>query len=133
MTLAVDARALRATLWLIASSRLIRRRTVRLSRSDGLLPACAQFLEAAGKDLRQLQRLIVVVGPGMFSTLRASVVAMKALAAALGLPLAAVRAASPEAPVTLEQLRGARVVRNLERLQPDYGQRPRITIRKTIR
>lgn len=132
MTLAVDARTSRATLWLLHGRRVVARRTVTLATADRLLPATARVLASHRVALPSLTGLIVVIGPGTFSLLRAAVASMKALAFALSLPLAVIRASGEETPLGLPDLLAARPVRAFGRLQPSYGQRPKITLKKGL-
>lgn len=63
---------------------------VRATHSERLMPAIDRLLHDAGWGPRDLQGLAVAVGPGSFTGLRIGLSAVKGLALALGLPVAAV-------------------------------------------
>jgi tRNA threonylcarbamoyladenosine biosynthesis protein TsaB len=63
---------------------------VRATHSERLMPAIDRLLGDAGWAPRDLQGLAVAVGPGSFTGLRIGLSAVKGLALALGLPVAAV-------------------------------------------
>lgn len=63
---------------------------VRDTHSERLMPAVDRLLSDSGWDLDRLEGLAVSVGPGSFTGLRIGVSTAKGLAAALGIPVAAV-------------------------------------------
>ncbi len=63
---------------------------VRVTHSERLLPAVDRLLADAAWRPRDLEGLAVGVGPGSFTGLRIGVAAVKGLAFALGVPIAAV-------------------------------------------
>jgi tRNA threonylcarbamoyladenosine biosynthesis protein TsaB len=63
---------------------------VRTTHSERLMSAIDRLLTDAGWAPRELQGLAVAVGPGSFTGLRIGLSAVKGLALALGLPIAAV-------------------------------------------
>jgi tRNA threonylcarbamoyladenosine biosynthesis protein TsaB len=56
-----------------------------------LLPAVISVLEAAGQGVDDLDGVVVDIGPGLFTGLRAGVASAKGLALALGLPCVGIR------------------------------------------
>lgn len=129
MTLAIDARTRSAHVWLFRGRAVAAQRAVRLASAGALLPAIERFLREQRVSLKRVRRVVVVDGPGMFSTLRASVSVAKALAWSLGWALARVRAASAEVPVSAEAFSQSVTVSGTERFQPHYGQQPSITLK----
>jgi tRNA threonylcarbamoyladenosine biosynthesis protein TsaB len=63
---------------------------IRLTHSERLMPAVDRVMADAGWRPEELRGLAVAVGPGSFTGLRIGVGAVKGLALALGLPIAAV-------------------------------------------
>lgn len=63
---------------------------IKATHSERLMAAVDQLLSAAGWQLRDAEGLAVSIGPGSFTGLRIGVSAVKGLALALGIPIAAV-------------------------------------------
>lgn len=63
---------------------------IKVTHSERLMDAVDQLLSAAGWEPSDLEGLAVSIGPGSFTGLRIGVSAVKGLALALGIPVAAV-------------------------------------------
>lgn len=90
--LAVETSALAGGAALVDGDRLIGQYLldVRLTHSERLMVAVDRLLADAGWTPRNLDGLAVAVGPGSFTGLRVGISAVKGLALALGIPIAAV-------------------------------------------
>jgi tRNA threonylcarbamoyladenosine biosynthesis protein TsaB len=90
--LAVETSTLAGGVALIDGERLVAEYLldVRVTHSERLLSAIDRVLGDAGWTARELQGLAVAVGPGSFTGLRVGISAVKGLALALGIPVAAV-------------------------------------------
>src|SRR3990172_13171727 len=63
---------------------------IRATHSERLMAAVDHLLHVSGWELEQLEGLAVAIGPGSFTGLRIGTSAVKGLALALGVPIAAV-------------------------------------------
>lgn len=63
---------------------------IRATHSERLMAAVDHLLQLSGWELESLEGLAVAVGPGSFTGLRIGISAVKGLALALGIPIAAV-------------------------------------------
>jgi tRNA threonylcarbamoyladenosine biosynthesis protein TsaB len=90
--LAVDTSTLAGGVALLDGERTVAEYVldIRLTHSERLMPAIDRVMRDAGWTPRDLGGLAVAVGPGSFTGLRIGVSAIKGLALALSLPIAAV-------------------------------------------
>lgn len=90
--LAVETSTLAGGAALLDGERLLGEYTlnVRATHSERLMAAVDRLLQDSGWDVADLEGLAVAIGPGSFTGLRIGVSAVKGLALALGIPVAAV-------------------------------------------
>lgn len=90
--LAIDTSTLAGGVALVDGERTIAEYIldIRLTHSERLMPAIDHLMADAGWAAGELTGLAVAIGPGSFTGLRIGVSAIKGLALALGLPIAAV-------------------------------------------
>jgi len=90
--LAIDTSTLAGGVALVDGERTVAEYVldIRLTHSERLMPAVDRVMADAGWAPGQLAGLAVAIGPGSFTGLRIGVSAVKGLAFALGLPIAAV-------------------------------------------
>lgn len=99
--------------------------SVRASKglSERLLPAILKLLRRQKKSLDKVSKVVVVSGPGSFTSLRTGVAVANALSYALGAPLVGVQAS--RVPTDLRKLRELKGL-NLP-VHPYYGRPPHLT------
>jgi tRNA threonylcarbamoyladenosine biosynthesis protein TsaB len=79
--------------------------------TESLVPMLDRVMREAGCDFSRLDRLVVTVGPGHFTGLRAGLAVARALALAAGLPVVAVTTFEAVAvAVAPEEIRGRRLL-----------------------
>src|SRR5262245_64923780 len=90
--LAIDTSTLAGGVALVDGGRTVAEYVldVRLTHSERLMPAIDRVMADAGWGPSDLTGLAVAVGPGSFTGLRVGVSAVKGLALALSIPIAAV-------------------------------------------
>jgi tRNA A37 threonylcarbamoyladenosine modification protein TsaB len=87
--------------------------------TEQIMPTLLRLLKKHNLSLRDVERVLVVPGPGSFTAVRAGVVWGNALAYALSLPLGEI--ARPSAGQTIGKVKPKRIVR------PVYGAEPHIS------
>ena len=92
ITLAIDASISIGDLAVLEDGRVLaeRRTAMKDSQHERLMPAVAEALDAAGRSVRELDRILCGAGPGSFTSLRIAGGIAKGLAAGAGRPLYAV-------------------------------------------
>ena len=90
--LAVETSTLAGGAALLDGERVVGEYTlnIRATHSERLMAAVDHLLHLSGWELEQLEGLAVAIGPGSFTGLRIGTSAVKGLALALGIPIAAV-------------------------------------------
>lgn len=132
MTLFINtAQSDRATVGLIQGRAFLIKKTFnsKFRESEKLLPEIDNLLKKTRRRLADLTGLIVVNGPGSFSSLRLGISVANALSYVLKIPVAGVKLAesfdlSKFAKIGESRLRQAKIQKLVE---PFYGQEPNIT------
>lgn len=90
--LAVETSTLAGGAALLDGERVVGEHTLNIqaTHSERLMAAVDHLLRLSGWELEQLEGLAVAIGPGSFTGLRIGISAVKGLALALGIPVAAV-------------------------------------------
>ena len=93
--------------------------------SEKLLPLIEKVLKKAKKDLKEIEKIIVITGPGPFTSLRIGIAVANALALSLKIPVVGFKADEFKSIKDLirqgEQKRGDNFVK------PYYNKKPNIT------
>lgn len=96
--------------------------------SKTLLPQISSLLKKYKHDFSDIKKIVVVRGPGFFSRTRSGIATANALAYALGIPMAGVKASQvPKDFQKLDKLKWQKIV------LPYYEKAPNITIRSSDR
>ena len=99
MLLAIDTSTRNAGVALAREGQVISSRSWRsaVNHTSELMPATAQLLESAGLTARDLDGIVVALGPGGFSALRVGMSVAKGLAMATGRPMVGIGTLDAEA------------------------------------
>lgn len=126
MIFVLDTRTRQARFCLTRGQRIVAERRQVLPRPGASLLAVERFLRKSRVRLKRLTQITVVIGPGMFSFLRAGVVIANTLAATHHVPLRGIKAKNETEAVPLSKL--TKKAGSQKPLRPWYGKGPSITI-----
>lgn len=132
MTLFINtAQSDRATVGLIQGRAFLIKKTFnsKFRESEKLLPEIDNLLKKTRCQLADLTGLIVVNGPGGFSSLRLGISVANALSYALKIPATGVKLAELFNPSKLAKIGDGRLrqIKTQKLVEPFYGQEPNIT------
>ena len=115
---------------LIDKERVIKKKTVKSHRkhSEKLLKSIEDILKSAKMRLKDVLGIIVVRGPGSFTSLRIGIATANALAFGLGIPIKGIDKSFNYTTITPKLF--FKKSQNLRIVLPSYGREPDITLSK---
>lgn len=128
MILGLDTRTRHLRFLLFRQGQVRQERLITVRRPDAILPQLNRFLRLHRTGWRSLRGVVVVLGPGIFSYVRAGVVVANTLAFSRQLPLAGFSARGATDPIPAGDFLRVRARPRPVSLRPVYGQAPRITL-----